>query len=113
MIEITVRQYLADKLKLPVYLEHEKNMPESYIMLEKTGGSMNNKLLYSTIAIQFISTSMLNAATINEDVKKAMNDIAFFDDNITKSKLNSDYNFTDTETKKYRYQAVYDIIHFE
>ena len=29
--------------------------------------------------------------------------------NIFKSSLNSDYNFTDTSTKKYRYQAVYDI----
>ena len=31
---------------------------------------------------------------------------------ISKIKLNSDYNFTDTETKEYRYQAVFDINHY-
>jgi len=31
---------------------------------------------------------------------------------IGKVKLNSDYNFTDTVTKQYRYQAVYDISHY-
>ena len=27
--------------------------------------------------------------------------------------LNSDYNFTDVTTKKYRYQAVYDLKYYE
>lgn len=26
--------------------------------------------------------------------------------------LNADYNFTDVETKEYRYQAVFDIFHY-
>ena len=26
--------------------------------------------------------------------------------------LNSDYNYTDTTTKEYRYQAVFDIVHY-
>ena len=32
-------------------------------------------------------------------------------DSISKSKLNSDYNFTDTTKKQYRYQAVYDLVY--
>ena len=30
---------------------------------------------------------------------------------IGRSQLNSDYNFTDTTTKGYRYQAVFDLIY--
>ena len=33
-------------------------------------------------------------------------------DEIASVKLNSDYNFTDEETKQYRYQAVFDIKHY-
>ena len=28
---------------------------------------------------------------------------------VSRSALNSDYNYTDTDTKTYRYQAVYDL----
>jgi hypothetical protein len=33
-------------------------------------------------------------------------------DDVTRSALNSDYNFTDTASKGYRYQAVFDVIHY-
>ena len=33
-------------------------------------------------------------------------------DAVSASRLNSDYNFTDTTTKRYRYQAVYDLVYF-
>ena len=48
---------------------------------------------------------------LNEAVKDAMDN--FIEEvQVSKSSLNSDYNFTDTQSKTYRYQAVYDIIHF-
>ena len=33
-------------------------------------------------------------------------------DSISQAELNTDYNFTDTQTKRYRYQAVYDLVFF-
>lgn len=33
-----------------------------------------------------------------------------YNTDISKAKLNSDYNYTDTTTKSYRYQAVYDLV---
>ena len=33
--------------------------------------------------------------------------------NISSVKLNTDYDFTDEETKEYRYQAVYDLVYME
>ena len=54
---------------------------------------------------------MLDAMDLNEDVKDAM---AYLEelDSIVKVDLNSDYNYTDDSTKEYRYQAVYQIIHY-
>ena len=44
-------------------------------------------------------------------MKAAMEKIIELDD-ISKCELNSDYNYTDTNRKKYRYQAVFDIVYF-
>ena len=63
------------------------------------------------IAVQSYATSMERAALLNEEVKAAMNEIVELDD-IARCDLNSDYNYTDTSTKQYRYQAVYDLVHY-
>lgn len=52
--------------------------------------------------------SLLRAAEINEAAKAAMDTLPERPE-VFRSALNSDYNYTDTETKTYRYQAVYDI----
>lgn len=111
MIESLMRTFLEEQLNIPTYLEHEQNMPDEYIMIEKTGGGINNYISSATLAIQSISTSMYKASKLNQRVK----DLLLFDvpTNVSKCKLNSDYNFTDTETKKYRYQAVFDITYYE
>jgi hypothetical protein len=54
---------------------------------------------------------MYKAAKLNDDVINAMNDLIELDD-ICRVELNSNYNYTDTETKEYRYQAVFDINHY-
>ena len=54
---------------------------------------------------------MYEAAMLNEKVKKVIGDITDLND-ISSVKLNSDYNYTDTARKKYRYQAVFDFVYF-
>ena len=49
---------------------------------------------------------------LNERVKAAMGKMVSLDD-ISKAELNTDYNFTDPETKEYRYQAIYDLVYME
>ena len=51
------------------------------------------------------------AAELNEQVKAAMEDLADLDE-VSACRLNSDYNFTDTTTKHYRYQAVFDLVFY-
>jgi hypothetical protein len=52
---------------------------------------------------------------LNEDLKWAMiydNGGALNISEVTKVELNGDYDFTDPESKEYRYQAVYEICHY-
>ena len=51
---------------------------------------------------------MHQAAALNEDLKIIMDEIIAYTD-ISKAKLDSDYNYTDTTKKQYRYQAIYEI----
>lgn len=109
MIELTVREYLSSKLSVPVLMERPKNEAE-FVLIEKTGSDIENCIEYATLAIQSYSTSLFNAARLNEEVKHEMLHIIDTED-ISRCDLNSDYNFTDEQTKNYRYQAVYDLVY--
>lgn len=111
MIEVIVSEYLREKLGIPVFMEEPAEKLDSYIVIEKTSGGNNNQIESATLAIQSYGKSLYEAALINEEMKKALAHITDLDD-ISSAKLNSDYNYTDTARKKYRYQAVFDFVYF-
>lgn len=111
MVEKIVKDYLQSSLGIPVRLEEEDDLGNEYVLIEKTGSSTGNHIASATLAVQSFSTSLYGAETLNERVKAAMEKIIELDD-ISKCELNSDYNYTDTNRKKYRYQAVFDIVYF-
>ena len=111
MIELTVKTHFDAVLDVDVYFEQPETAPESFVLIEKTGSGRTNKLNSSTFAFQSYAGSMYAAATLNEQVKAAADSLVSLDA-IASVSLNSDYNFTDTTTKRYRYQAVYDIKHY-
>ena len=111
MIEKIILSYLKDK-SLNVYMEMPKNPPQSFVVLEKTGSRKLNHINTATIAIQSYGSTMLKAAELNDKIKKYLDDIIQLD-NIANVELQGDYNFTDTSTKRYRYQAVYDFVYYE
>lgn len=111
MVEKIVKDYLQSSLGIPVRLEEEDDLGNEYVLIEKTGSGKENHVESATLAVQSFSTSIYGAATLNERVKAAMEKIIELDD-ISKCELNSDYNYTDTNRKKYRYQAVFDIVYF-
>ncbi|MBS4750970.1 hypothetical protein KG091_07750 [Carnobacteriaceae bacterium zg-ZUI78] len=111
MIELIVKEYLSLRLDVPSFFEREPHMPDKCIIIEKTSGSYKNKLKSATIAIQSYANTLYEAALLNENVKDVMDKIIELD-TISGVHLNSDYNFTDTEMKLYRYQAVFDIFYY-
>lgn len=112
MIEKTVLNYLSRELTDPVYMETPAVVPQRYVLVEKTGSGVSNHICSAVIAVQSISSvSLYDAASLNETVKTVMDEIITLPE-VSKSELNSDYNFTNTKTKEYRYQAVYDLVYF-
>lgn len=111
MIEIIIKTFLDKHLTVPVYLERPENAPNRFVLFEKTGSDKSNHLASTTIAFQSYAESMYEAAKLNEEVKDAVEALILLDE-VRGINLNGDYNFTDTTTKQYRYQAVYDIKYY-
>lgn len=111
MIEKTIRNYLKDELKVPVYLETPKDIPDKYIVIEKTGSSTLNHITTSTFAINSYDTTLLKTVQLSESVKAVMRDLADGKE-VTKVEL-SEHNHTDYKEKQYCYQVVADVTHYE
>lgn len=111
MIELTLYEYLKEELSVPVYMERPIDPPTTFVVLEKTGSSKENHICTATFAIQSYAPSMYEAAALNEEVK-AVVEASIELDEIASARLNSDYNYTDTATKHYRYQAVFNFVHY-
>lgn len=112
MIEKIVLDWLNEQLDVPCYTEEKENMPAVYVLIEKVGGTEENLIGDATLAIQSYADTLYKAAELNKRVKRAMKHLIELDV-ITRSKRNSDYNYTDTARKIHRYQAVYDLKYYE
>jgi hypothetical protein len=108
VIESIVKEFLDNHLNMPVLLEKKRNLTGKFVLLEKTGGTSRNQLHSATVAVQSYADSLYEAALLNQEIKNVMSNLIEVE-NVSGVHLNSDYNFTDTETKQYRYQAVFDI----
>jgi len=86
----------------------QENMPGSFVIFEKTSGGQKNQINSASFAFQSYGRSMYDAAKLNEELKAAVFKLQWSKE-VGGVRLNSDYNFTDTTTKRYRYQAVFDI----
>lgn len=111
MIEKIIIDYLSKELGITCYAEKQVNT-KRYVLIEKIGGGKKEHLTSAIVAIQSYDSTLYKAAELNELVKTAMFKMPNVLNEISKMKLNSDYNFTDTEIKHYRYQAIFEIIYY-
>jgi len=112
MIEKTILDYLGEHLSVPVYMEEPINKPASYVLIERTGSSESDLIESTTLALQSYGASLYDAAALNMAVKARIKQAVELP-SVSAVYINSDYNFTDTETKRYRYQCVAVVTHFE
>ena len=112
MIETIVIGYLDGLDGIGAYAERPKDPPEEYLLIEKAGGGQENHIDRATMIVQSYADSLYRAATISHMVERAMENITELE-TVSKCELNSSYNYTDTESKKYRYQAVFNIVYME
>lgn len=110
MIAKTLLDYLDSALDVPVVMEAPERLTD-YVLIDQTGSSRTNHIITTTFAIQSYGDSLYEAMVLNDEVKDAMVDFAELG-NITRVELQTDYNYTNTATKQYRWQAVYLITHY-
>lgn len=115
MIEETVMNYLRTQLQVDVLMELPEVPSEDYpifpaelVTIERVGGSVTNRVNAASLAIQSHAQSLYGAAALDERVREAMDGIVALPE-IGGVRLSSNYNHTDTRTKRYRYQSVFDI----
>lgn len=83
-----------------------------YYVIQKTAGSAPQYLRRATVAVQSYGETMLGAAQANAVMIPVVLGMAEHSA-VSRVELNSDYNFTDTEKKRPRYQAVFDFTYYE
>lgn len=112
MIEYIVKEHLEENIDVPVVLEQPSTKPVEFILIDKTGSGRVNYINEATLAIQSYAKSLNDALLLNERVKTAMFDLIQHK-KVSRCALDTDYNFTDKDTKDYRYQAVFDITYYD
>lgn len=111
MIEELIRNYLLSVLTVPVYTDVPAEPPAAFVEIERTGGGISEHIRNAMVAVKSYGATRYKAAELHERVLELLPDIAT-GDRISACDLNAEYDFTDTETKMYRYQAVFDIIYY-
>lgn len=110
-IEAYTIEYLIPKRKTDrVYAEAPEDLSGEFYVIDKIGSETANQITTTTIAVQSWADSKVRASEMNDEV---IIDMKAFTDKpkISAVRLTSDYNFTNTAKKKYRYQALFDITH--
>ncbi len=110
MIAKTLLDFLSEELTVPVVMEAPKQKT-GYVLIDQTGSSQTNHIITTTLALQSYEDSLYKAMLLNDNVKAAMDEFVELNE-VIRVELQTDYNFTDTTTKQYRWQAVYLITHY-
>lgn len=113
MIEEIVRDWLIAG-GFSALMEMPEDYPGgSFVLIEKVGsGHRETGLEAATLAIQSYGDSLYDAAALNVRVKARMAEL-YWQPQICHLECNSDYNYTDEERKRYRYQAVFDLLFYD
>lgn len=112
MIEVDIKKFIDNNLDYPALMEKPGNLTGSCYVIEKLGGGQDEHIDTATVAVQTYAPSLYGAASASETMINAMlNDFVALP-NISKVELNSSYNYPDTQTKHYRYQAVFEIYYY-
>lgn len=117
MIESIIIDYLTSALTdenrtVPVSGLVPSPMPAVFVTVEKIGSGEENRIRRATLAVQSWAETEAAAALLNERVIAAMYMAPALPE-ISSVQCETDYNFTDTTTKRARYQAVFRVVYME
>lgn len=105
MTEQKVIEYLGTILEVPVVGEVPESPAPEFVVVDKTGSSTSNMITRDTVAIQSYAKTKYAASALNEKVIEAMETWPGYEG----VDLITDYQFNAPSTKRYRYQALFEI----
>lgn len=109
-IEEFIIAYLSEALEVPVSGDVPSPVPDRFVTVEMTGLTKEDKISSATIAVQSWETTRADASDLNDTVIAAM-EAMISEPEISKSALDTSYNYTDITRKKPRYQAVFTVVY--
>lgn len=113
MIEVTTRSYLKNKLDVPVYVgEKPANKANEYVLIETIDSGRVDMIDAVTMNFKSFSTSLIKAAELNLEVKKALFDFVEVD-SISSCKYGGGSQSIDTQSKEYAYECIFNIFYME
>lgn len=108
MIDFIIKKFLEKKIDVKIFMVEPDLSLDRFVTFERISNSKKDYLYTTTFAFQSWANTLYDAMILNEKVKEALETLDQ-EKEVMYSKLQNDYNFTDTETKKYRYQAIFEI----
>ena len=85
--------------------------PDSFVVVERTGGNIENHVKYGMFVTDCYGPSVLAAADLCDTVISLMESLIEHDE-VASVRLNSHYNDTDTALHEFKYGALFEITYY-
>lgn len=112
MIELILKNYIDNNLDYPAYMEIPASPPDIFFVIEKVSGSRDDFIYSATVAIQTFAPSLYQAAKVSQEMIDDILDGLTGCPEVAGVSLNSSYNYPNTSTKRYRYQALFEVFYY-
>lgn len=112
MIEEIVREELEDVLNVRIYLDLPEDLPEEFVYLDKTSDEATDFINTAMFSARSYAATAIDAGYLSRRVKYAMQRLVRRDD-IAGVRLNSESDYPDTQRKRARYQATFEITYYD
>lgn len=111
MIEEKLLTLLKSNLDVPVYLEEPTKKPTEYVLIQIIDTTRTNLIDACSLYVESISTSLYKASSLNERVKEYMLNHLIEDDSISSCRLGGGGQNINTQTKRYQYESIFNIVY--
>lgn len=110
-IEEIIIAYLSNVFDIETYADVPKEYPVRFVTVERTGGIRDSLVIdRPMVAVQCWAETRRDAADFAYKVDDALRSLPAHNKRVTFARRNSLYNFPDPESKKPRYQLVYEFV---
>lgn len=112
MIEVAIRQYLADNIEnISVVFEQPKNPPKQFILLRLVDSGKTNHIDAATFFVTIISNSLYSAAQLKDTVKDLLfNSVSL--DYISHASLGGENVTVDSANHVYQYNITFNFYYY-